>query len=70
MVGDAPGDASAAAENDALYYPIVPGREEMSWSHLVEEGLGKFFADTFAGEYQQTLLAEFDAALPETPAWS
>lgn len=70
MIGDAPGDFKAAAENHALFYPIVPGKEENSWKRLAEEGLAKFFNGTFAGEYQQTLLNEFDAALPEKPHWN
>jgi phosphoglycolate phosphatase-like HAD superfamily hydrolase len=69
MVGDAPGDQKAAEANNALYYPIIPGKEEMSWQRFRDEALGKFFAGTFAGDYQQQLLAEFDAALPETPHW-
>lgn len=69
MVGDAPGDYQAAAANDALYYPIIPGQEEISWLRLRDEAIGKFFAGTFAGDYQQKLLAEFDASLPAEPHW-
>ncbi|MEN7973820.1 MAG: HAD hydrolase-like protein, partial [Verrucomicrobiota bacterium] len=65
MVGDAPGDFKAAEENNACFFPIVPGSEEASWKRLAEEGLARFFAGTFAGEYQQVLLAEFDVALPD-----
>ena len=70
MIGDAPGDYKAAVENSALFYPIVPGNEEASWTRLSEEGLAKFFDGTFAGDYQNRLLEEFDAALPETPSWN
>ncbi len=70
MVGDAPGDCKAAVENKAFYYPIVPGCEEVSWERLAKEGLEKFFAGTFAGDYQDRLLEEFDAALPDEPHWS
>lgn len=69
MIGDAPGDYRAAVENDALYYPIVPGEEERSWSRLAGEGLDKFFGETFSGKYQKMLIEEFDAALPEKPYW-
>jgi len=68
-VGDAPGDYKAAMDNHAFFYPIVPGNEEASWMRLSEEGLDRFFDGTFAGEYQQTLIDEFDAALPENPHW-
>ena len=70
MVGDAPGDQMAAEANNALYYPIIPGQEEMSWQRLRDEALGKFFAGTFAGEYQKQLINEFDDALPKDPDWN
>ena len=31
MIGDAPGDHKAAKSNHALFFPIVPHREEASW---------------------------------------
>lgn len=69
MVGDAPGDHSAAKANQTLFFPINPGAEERSWQRLYEEGVRRFLEGTFAGEYQQTLLAEFDRYLPERPPW-
>ncbi len=69
MVGDAPGDYKAAKANGALFFPIVPGAEEASWERLKTEGVGKFFAGSFAGAYQDALLAEFDKALPSLPPW-
>ena len=69
MVGDAPGDYQAAARNKALFYPIIPGHEADSWHELLETGLSRFFSGSYAGEYQQQLLARFDQALPEKPPW-
>ena len=69
MVGDAPGDRKAADGNNALFFPIVPGREEQSWAELADEGLKRFFAGTFAGDYQKNLVQEFEEALPATPHW-
>jgi phosphoglycolate phosphatase-like HAD superfamily hydrolase len=69
MVGDAPGDYKAAVANKALFFPINPGAEESSWRRLFDEGIDRFFAGTFAGEYQDKLLAEFDDYLPEIPPW-
>lgn len=69
MIGDAPGDLKAATSNNALFFPIIPGSEEDSWAELRDEGLERFFAGTFAGEYQEKLLDEFDRALPEAPPW-
>lgn len=68
-IGDAPGDLKAARDNNALYFPIIPGREEASWKRFYEEGSEKFFNGTFAGAYQQGLIREFDAALPEKAPW-
>ena len=70
MVGDAPGDLKAARNNDAMFFPIIPGEEELSWKELSTQGLDRFFNGTFAGDYQDQLIARFDLALPENPSWS
>ena len=59
MIGDAIGDYDAAQSVDALFYPILPGREEESWHKFLETGMKKFFEGSFAGEYQKDLLKEF-----------
>ena len=69
MIGDAPGDFNAAQPNGALFFPINPGAEEASWKRLFEEGIDRFLSGTFAGEYQDALLAEFDSYLPQRPPW-
>jgi len=69
MVGDAPGDMRAARANDALFFPVRPGHEEESWRLFHDEALERFFAGTYAGEYEAWLVAEFEALLPETPPW-
>jgi phosphoglycolate phosphatase-like HAD superfamily hydrolase len=69
MVGDAPGDYKAAVANHALFFPILPGREEASWQRFFDEGMYRFLSDQFAGDYEAELLEEFKAALPEKPAW-
>ena len=69
MIGDAPGDLRAAKGNDALFFPINPGAEESSWKRFYEEGLDRFFAGTFAGTYERSLLDEFNTYLPENPPW-
>jgi phosphoglycolate phosphatase-like HAD superfamily hydrolase len=70
MVGDAPGDLRAAQANDALFYPIMPGNEERSWQRFVEEGLDRFVNGEYAGEYEEALITEFEACLPDRPPWS
>lgn len=69
MIGDAPGDMKAALAVGALFYPINPGHEEESWSRFLDEACDKFFAGTYAGAYQESLIAEFDRYLPENPPW-
>ncbi len=69
MIGDAPGDMAAAKAVGTLYYPINPGHEEQSWARFNEEALGKFFAGTYAGDYEAALIAEFEKYLPEMPPW-
>jgi hypothetical protein len=69
MVGDAPGDYKAAVANKCLFFPINPGAEEASWQRLLEEGIERFLSGTFAGKYQEGLLAEFDRCLPQRPPW-
>lgn len=69
MIGDAPGDYSAAKANKCLFYPINPGHEDASWKRFFEEGAEKFLNGTFAGAYQEKLLTEFDSYLPEKPSF-
>lgn len=69
MIGDAPGDFKAADANGSLFYPINPGNEEKSWERFFGEALDRFFAGTYAGDYQKQLLEEFNKYLPENPSW-
>ena len=69
MIGDAPGDFKAARANYALFYPVVPGREEASWERLFGEALDLFLNDQYAGDYEAALIEEFNASLPERPRW-
>ena len=69
MIGDAPGDFQAAKSNHVLFFPIVPNREEESWKELFDEGMDRFLAGKFAGEYEKRKFAEFDASLPASPPW-
>lgn len=69
MIGDAPGDLKAARANGVFFYPINPGGEEASWERFYKEALDRFIGGRYAGEYEQSLIEEFDAYLPETPPW-
>ncbi len=70
MIGDAPGDLSAAKSNGVLFYPVNPGHEEHSWERFYKEAVDKFFAGTFSGAYEKKLIEEFETYLPEHPKWS
>ena len=69
MLGDAPGDMNAALKTGCLFFPIDPGAEEESWGRFAEEGLERFFAGAFAGDYQKRLTDRFEQCLPAEPPW-
>jgi len=69
MIGDAPGDLAAAQSNGSLFYPIIPGAEKRSWERFHDEGLERFFKGEFSEEFYESLLADFDTALPEKALW-
>ena len=69
LIGDALGDLAAARAVNGCFYPIKPGDEETSWERLHDEAYGRFLSGDYAGDYEETLVAEFKACLPETPPW-
>jgi phosphoglycolate phosphatase-like HAD superfamily hydrolase len=69
MIGDAFGDLNAAKINGILFFPINPGKEDLSWEIFLNEGLEKFTHGTFSGHYEEMLISEFRKSLPETPPW-
>lgn len=69
MIGDAKGDLQAASENGICFYPVIPGREDLSWQRFSEESLGRFLDNNYKGEYENRLIAEFLTYLPEKASW-
>jgi hypothetical protein len=69
LIGDAPGDRDAAATAGCLFYPINPGHEKASWQRFTQEGLPKLLDGSFAGPYQESLVAEFESHLPDVVPW-
>ena len=63
MVGDALGDLKAAEENEALYYPIMVRKEKESWIRFSKEALERFTSNSYYGEYQEKVIAEFKEIL-------
>lgn len=48
MVGDAPGDADAAAKNGIHYYPILVNHEKASWDELIAHGYDQLQSGDYA----------------------
>ena len=67
MVGDAPGDKEAVKARNSLFFPVNPGRESLSWKRFFDESGAHFLSGTYAGAYESSLIAEFDAMLSEKP---
>jgi phosphoglycolate phosphatase-like HAD superfamily hydrolase len=70
IIGDALGDLNAAKSNGVLFYPIIPGKEDLAWKSFLNEGAERFTKGTFAGIYENKLLAEFRKYLPASPPWT
>lgn len=68
MIGDAPGDMLAARKNGVLFYPINPGKEEVSWRRFHNEAYGKFLSGKYSRKYASCLAMEFSKLLPSLPA--
>ncbi|MFH1969800.1 MAG: HAD family hydrolase [Verrucomicrobiota bacterium] len=69
MIGDAPGDFSAVQGVNGHFFPINPGHEEAAWERFKKEAFKKFLDGTYAGAYEEALIAEFNQLLPEMPPW-
>jgi len=69
MIGDAPGDMKAARGNDAKFFPINPGHEEVSWEKFYTEAANKFRDGSYDKNYEDQLVIEFEKLLPELPPW-
>lgn len=64
MVGDAPGDKSAAEKNGVWFYPILVRHEAESWRELASEGLERFRQDDF-DPYAETKGQQFEQNLQQ-----
>lgn len=69
MVGDALGDLKAARSAGALFYPILPGKEDESWKRFHDDVCEEFLAGKYTSQSEAAHLAEFEKALPRTPPW-
>lgn len=69
MIGDAPGDLKAARANHARFFPINPGHEDASWQRFHDEAIDCFLNGRYGDAYENALIEEFQAHLPDTPPW-
>ncbi|MDD6715125.1 MAG: HAD hydrolase-like protein [Firmicutes bacterium] len=58
VLGDAPGDERAAAENGVYFYPILVKKESESWKEFRLEAFDKFTERGFA-DYEQSCKKKF-----------
>lgn len=63
MIGDAPGDYTAAKDNHILFFPILVNKESESWHVFQAEALGRLLDGTYAGSYQDRMLEAFEKNL-------
>ena len=69
MIGDAPGDLTAARANNAKFFPINPGSEEKSWNEFLTIAFEKFIRDEYNEDYEAQMIDDFVQKLPESPPW-
>jgi hypothetical protein len=69
IIGDAPGDLKAAGNINALFFPIIPSQEEMSWVEFNKVGYGHFINNSYEGEYQNNQIQKFQSILNLAPPW-
>jgi phosphoglycolate phosphatase-like HAD superfamily hydrolase len=69
MVGDALGDLKAARSAGALFFPILPGKEDDSWKQFHDQVCEEFLAGKYTKESETRHLAEFEKVLPKVAPW-
>ena len=69
IIGDAPGDLQAAQNINALFFPILPLQEELSWIEFNKVGYYNFINNSYQDEYQNNQIQKFQSALNPTPPW-
>jgi phosphoglycolate phosphatase-like HAD superfamily hydrolase len=69
IIGDAPGDLRAAQNINALFFPILPLKEEVSWSEFNKVGYEHFINNSYTGEYQKNQIQKFQSVLNLAPPW-
>ena len=63
MIGDSPSDFYAARKNDISFFPIIPGKEDISWRFLQSKALSSFFSFEYKHNYEKKKIIEFESAI-------
>ena len=63
MIGDSPSDYYAARKNDISFFPIIPGKEDISWRFLQSKALSSFFSFEYKNNYEKKKIIEFESAI-------
>lgn len=69
MVGDALGDLEAARSANAMFFPIVPAREEESWKIFHDVIIDQFLDGKYDKQTEERFLHDFEKALPKKTPW-
>lgn len=68
MLGDGNGDLKAVKENNGLFYPVAPGREQYAWDNF-SDAFKRFLDKKYKGGFEDGLLDDFARSLITSPAW-
>ena len=69
IIGDAPGDLKAAQNINALFFPILPLKENESWDEFNRNAHKHFFNNSYLGSYQTNQIDQFELSLSINPSW-
>ena len=63
MIGTAMKDLEVAKACGVCFYPIILGKEMLSWQRFEGDALSRFYEGTYVGAYQDELIDDFIQAL-------
>ena len=69
IIGDSPGDLSAAKNINALFYPILPTKEYYSWNVFNAKFCTDFLNGKYVGHNETKQIDEFESILKLMPNW-
>ena len=70
IIGDSPGDLTAAKNIDALFYPILPSSEYESWNVFNTQYCRQFLNGNYEGKIEKDQINAFESTLEKGPPWA